>query len=680
MTWREPAGERPPSAEIEMAASRMRNTTRTPFLHIALILASITPTSCKLKGGLSRRRQQQHRRAGSGDESGTGSRAAIADVGTGVVRNEDTGARYRVRLLNTEPPRYLYQLDDAIVAHRAFFSLFRWQSTRDGHSHVLGDHAGRKWLSMLQLSSASSTGEMPRLGLSLSTTNRTAGRAQLLWPRSATHPSCTSDVELPYAECVVLHLDAIGAGGRALVLAKDAGNSAAASKKSPALRAAVSGRDIVSASQSSMIGANIVAGPAQEAIVFRLEPVMPPSSPSSTAATAPSSSFKDRVRRSVTRAQGRDFVLVTYHNVGMLDWARLFWRWLHISGLRRFMLLDLDGKTCAAAAALNCSLHVECATGHDMASILSPAYTVIRDASRMQEWGTDSESGYFKFLRWKLAIVELLLREGVDVLMADVDVLVLSRPFYEDLAASPYDLTISSDAREGRYNDNRHCPCSHPAYQRYAADWVCAGLFYMRSTAGALWFMSEVVALMDQFVITDQDAVQAILTGHTQVAVPQTRRAMNESGGRSSSATDDEATTGAPRVKSHAVMKGYRPSSAWLKPLWLEGLEPGETLRNTKGLQPLNTPMRPNMWERVSERRRASGFNWTTAPVEKFANGPMLMEHWQKTFSRSTGATAQKGGKAVRRRLERFASVHANCNVKQFLALEENSGSLLLHP
>jgi hypothetical protein len=611
---------------------------------LAILVLWILPVTSS--GNIRRKR----RGSGSRDEGEVVSAKRLdTEGGDGaMIAGRDSGARYRLRIVNSHPPRFLYQLGDTIVAHRAFFSLFRWEhggwdeADVNAGARVLGDHAGIRWLSLLKAGNDRRAFSSPSsfLGLGLSNANGT-GMAQLFWPRPAKHPACVSS-NLHPAECFELHVDALIA--------------------SNALSHASSHPTFISTASETR------SAPA----IIQFERVLPSNGATGKQHPLPREevSFAERTRRCKTKSlSGREFVLVTYHNVGMLDWAVLFWRWLHSSGLRRFMLLDLDGKTCSAAATLNSSLHFECATARDMAS-LSPNMRVIRDASRMQEWGTDADSGYFKFLRWKLAVVELLLREGVDALMADVDVLVLSPSFYEGLAASPYDMTISSDARSGRYSDNRHCPCSHSAYQRYATDWVCAGLFYMRSTQAALWFIDEVVAMMDQFVITDQDAIQAVLTGHTQVAVPQTRRV-------NGSSLPGEKTG---KLKSHAVMRGYRPSAQWLKPLWLEGLEPGETLRNMKGLQPLNTPMRPNMWERVSKRRAASGFNWTTAPVEKYANGPMLIEHWVRTFSREPASRAHKGGKAARRRLERFASVHANCNVKEFLCREENSGSFLLYP
>ena len=96
-------------------------------------------------------------------------------------------------------------------------------------------------------------------------------------------------------------------------------------------------------------------------------------------------SFQRRVRRSTIRVSDRDVVVATYHNIGMLDWATLFWGWLATSGIDRFLLLELDGVTCEAARALNCSLQFECATAHDMK--LPEEYTHIANSGALQEWG-----------------------------------------------------------------------------------------------------------------------------------------------------------------------------------------------------------------------------------------------------------------------------------------------------
>ena len=105
------------------------------------------------------------------------------------------------------------------------------------------------------------------------------------------------------------------------------------------------------------------------------------------------STFVQRVRQSTTHVGGRDFVLVTYHNIGMIDWATLFWGWLERSGIQSFMLLELDGLTCDASTALNISISFECVTGLDL--MLPEEYTEIKNAGAVQEWGVLSLPRHF---------------------------------------------------------------------------------------------------------------------------------------------------------------------------------------------------------------------------------------------------------------------------------------------
>jgi len=367
-------------------------------------------------------------------------------------------------------------------------------------------------------------------------------------------------------------------------------------------------------------------------------------------------SFVERAKRCVMRKGGRDVVLATYHNIGMMDWASLFWGWLKASAIDRFFLLELDGLTCKAARALNVSVHFECATAADM--MLPPELTHIQKASALADWGTTAESAYFKFLRWKLRFVELLAMQGVDVLMADVDVLILSPQFVPELVDMNVDLVISSDARQGSYDDNVHCPCSNAMYQRYTFDWVCAGLFYMRAPPAALWFMRQAQEMMDEYTITDQDAIQAVLTGHTQVAIPQDKKRGNVSDGVSGAAA--------------------RRAGSWLKPIWLEGLGATENLRNMRGTQPLNAPMKEPMWLRLLSAQKAKGFTWKTMPLERYGNGPILVHHWESMFGRSYGEGKAQLGDAPG--IGGFRSIHANCNTKSWLAQDVRSRSFLLQP
>jgi hypothetical protein len=285
-----------------------------------------------------------------------------------------------------------------------------------------------------------------------------------------------------------------------------------------------------------------------------------------------------------------------------------------------------------------------------------------RSASSIQDWGTRSNSGYFKFLRMKLRLVELVNAHGVDIVIADVDVLVLSPQFLSEMASMGKDLVISSDARTGSYNDNYHCPCSHPMYQRHTADWVCAGLFYMRSTHASSWFMRQVQRYMDDFTITDQDAIQGLLTGHTQVAVPQVPSRRKPGGSK--------AVGGA----VSPLAPGFRPSGLWLKPMWLEALSAPGNLRDVTGIVPLNTPMRPSMWRKCQARQMAEGFTWALLSLDRFGNGPVMVHHW------SSFGTGAADGRREFGNASSFLSIHANCNAKVLLEGPAGSTSFLTRP
>ena len=89
------------------------------------------------------------------------------------------------------------------------------------------------------------------------------------------------------------------------------------------------------------------------------------------------------------QVDGRDLVLATYHNIGMMHWATLFWGWLQASGVARLLLLDLDGLTCGASKALlgyhASRLQIECATAADLT--LGKQYILGKTASGLQDWG-----------------------------------------------------------------------------------------------------------------------------------------------------------------------------------------------------------------------------------------------------------------------------------------------------
>ena len=113
------------------------------------------------------------------------------------------------------------------------------------------------------------------------------------------------------------------------------------------------------------------------AATFELQRVVAPYSerpPAANTSAAGDGNFAEAVRASVEVHAGRRVVLATYYNLGMLDWAEIFWGWLVVSGYRHLLLLDLDGLTCDASRALLSAhgpplsrLNLACARAVDMA-------------------------------------------------------------------------------------------------------------------------------------------------------------------------------------------------------------------------------------------------------------------------------------------------------------------------
>ena len=524
----------------------------------------------------------------------------------------DSGARHRLRLVDSG--NYLRCAQGAVTTGRFFFTLIEVRRLPDTDAVLLLCHG----VGPLGLGPGNKlTNGRPRIAVA-----GTASQPQRFWLK-------------PTGEGYALLLEPTGAAHvRVVGPPKGAGQLVAVNGTSSEASAA--------------------------AAVVKLESALTPLKGRASRPSPMPGSFARKARRCAMSVEGRQVVLATFHNLGMLDWAVLFWRWLVASSIPKLLLLDLDGLTCAAAIPLKQAhapqLRMACAS---VAEMELPSVDV-GSAGAVQDWGTRVNSGYFKFLQLKLRVVEMVLVAGMDVVLADVDVLVVSPSFLASIVRTSASLAISSDARRGSYDDNLHCPCSNQMYQSHSADWVCAGLFYLRSTKGGKWFIRHAQRIMVQYAITDQDAIQVILTGHTQVAMPQVP--MRKQVDPTSQKGKFQEGAASP------LSPGYRPAGDFLKPLWLEDLMTTGNLRDLRNIQALNTPLRTSQWRKLQEKQRAVGFTWEALPLEKFGNGPLLVDQWSEVFRRR-----------VRPSFE-YLSIHANCNAKTWLEADAKLNSFLFRP
>ena len=417
-----------------------------------------------------------------------------------------------------------------------------------------------------------------------------------------------------------------------------------------------------------------------------------------------------RVRRSATRIAGREVVLVTHYGIDGIDWAAHWWGWFRTT-TSRFLLLDFDGLACAATQKTLGDVAFCISRGDDLSSA-SPRGSSLwkageaNDAPKILRWqekivekagNAQAAAGYvlpcapyLTFAKWKVQALAAILRLGVDVVYAGVDVLALSPELLLTLVRRSeqqhLDLLIASDARdepqsqhgslEDPSDDDRlrakskanlkarsvqervllACPAASAMVQRYTFDWVRTDLMLLRSTKPAMWFMQEVQALMAQGPhIGDHEAVQIILTGHTQLAVPQ-------------------LSCGS-RARAAALLE-KESSCPWLKSIWVErpGLYfaqgMGRTMSNDQRIKHgINTPLTSAAWKRVEAEKATVGFAWRRLGLREHGNGASLVRNWDSIFRRRN---AMKN--VIRARAGGYLSIQASCGAKKLLFAGEAAG------
>merc|ERR1711920_811423 len=97
--------------------------------------------------------------------------------------------------------------------------------------------------------------------------------------------------------------------------------------------------------------------------------------------------------------------------------------------------MGLDEMVCQAAQGLNAPIPYQCMTRDDVRFLAAHRDDAAREdgAVALQHWSSQKNTGYFRFLQWKLRVVLLCLMESYDVVLVDVDVFVISPLFLRRL-------------------------------------------------------------------------------------------------------------------------------------------------------------------------------------------------------------------------------------------------------
>jgi len=128
-------------------------------------------------------------------------------------------------------------------------------------------------------------------------------------------------------------------------------------------------------------------------------------------------------------------------------------------------------------------------------------------------WSLDRSSQYAKILSEKVLLLQQMVRRGAarhrrtgslpTLILLDADTVVLDLPGLLAQLPPSVDVAFTSDSRG--------------AHKPETADWLCAGVMIFRPTAAMTRFLAAVARVMADHSLTDQDAMQLLLTNHTQM-------------------------------------------------------------------------------------------------------------------------------------------------------------------
>lgn len=304
----------------------------------------------------------------------------------------------------------------------------------------------------------------------------------------------------------------------------------------------------------------------------------------------------------------RSLVVSTAYNAkGMIDIACLFWEWLHTTGVRGALLLSSDRIACRASRALSAAATqlAHCLVPSDVGARGGSATQLVTWNRNTPNWEMDRNTLEERWQqRCKLRMLSELLRLGHDMVYIDVQVLTMKPQYLRELASasSPHDVIIGHDAIGGfdDFNPGR-CLRIPSAYSSLTSNWVDAGQAFFKATDATRWLLSQAEKLTDDWVLSDSDALQALLLGHAQVADPL-----------------------------RASRLSPAPTNpAWLKPLWLSADKEPFTARGLateRWIRPLNAPLHEDAWQHIVRQRQRLNFSWGWLPEERFASSTQSLQ------------------------------------------------------
>ncbi len=299
-------------------------------------------------------------------------------------------------------------------------------------------------------------------------------------------------------------------------------------------------------------------------------------------------------------------ILMTYANKGRVDSVFFWYSFAKDNVHDKFLLVDFDSNACGTLSNVISPTKFSCMKMSD----LNISITALNQ--RISNNNRNSKSSYFQFMRFKVLGALKILQYGYNVLNTDTDV-VFMNPNVMTVFDNTHDLVIQSDERVLKgicelWNNEK----------AYSRNWICAGFFFIQSTESSLRFLHMTDEFIVKYELLDQDAMQAVLTGNSQVCIPD-----------------------------------MQTFSEWTSVLYVNNNRVNPELSST--------------FYESNVASRLNNFKWTVLD-KTFMNGPLMAENFLRLSSASDT-------------MQDVMIMHGNCGVKEWLRTRkfQSTGILIPH-